>query len=205
MTYLEKTDAFFAKHLQDVPVVLILRNLPPKDSRELARMAWDFGVHLVEVPIASSHAWESFEAVLDESQGENEVVGAGSVTTTEQAARCVSDGAQFLVSPGFSEALSEFTARQGVPWLPGVATGSEIMAAQNRGLTWLKAFPAGQLGSGWIKAQLGPFPGVKFVATGGVSADNAKDWVSAGAHALGVGGGAANTKALEALVKALDR
>jgi 2-dehydro-3-deoxyphosphogluconate aldolase/(4S)-4-hydroxy-2-oxoglutarate aldolase len=197
------SNGFFSQNLATVPIVLILRNLDPMHTRELARMAWDFGVHLVEVPIASPHSWASLEAVIDEASGPKEFAGAGSVINLEQAAKCQAAGASFLVSPGFSSDLAEFSLSNHLPWLPGVATGTEIMAARNYGFEWLKAFPAGQLGQAWIKAQLDPFPDVRFVATGGVSAQNAREWTMAGAQALGVGSGAASQSSLTELIQAL--
>lgn len=195
------SNEFFSKNLTKVPLVLILRNLDPKRTRELARMAWDSGVHLVEVPVAAPGSWESLEAVINEASGPEELAGAGSVTNIDQAERCTTAGASFLVSPGFSNTLAEYSLSRGVPWLPGVATGSDIMAARSFGFEWLKAFPARHLGPGWVKAQLDPFPDVRFVATGGVSAQNAKEWTLAGAHALGVGSGAASPDALAELLE----
>ena len=83
--------------------------------------------------------------------------------------------------------------------LPGVATPSEIQQALRHGATWLKAFPATVLGTGWFAAMRGPFPEVNLVATGGVSAHNAADYLAAGARAVAVGSALADETQWEAL------
>lgn len=78
-------------------------------------------------------------------------------------------------------------AAHGIPILPGVATASEIQLALRLGLTWVKAFPAAWLGPQWFTLMRGPFPQVDFVATGGLDADNARDFLSAGVRVIAVG------------------
>lgn len=75
----------------------------------------------------------------------------------------------------------------GIPHLPGVATSSDIAAAVGFGYEWLKAFPAAQLGIDWINAQHGPFPGVRFVGTGGMGLDNAEEFLNGGCSAVALG------------------
>lgn len=194
------SNRFFSQHLAEVPIVLILRDMSPDQSREMARLAWDLGVSLVEVPIASPSAIESLAAVVDESRGGPEIVGAGSIKSSDDIRVSVEVGARFGVSPGMSLDVADAARAAEFPWLPGVATSSDIMHALSRGHEWVKAFPAQSLGAGWFAAQAGPFPEVSFVATGGVSADNALDMLAHGASALGVGGGAASPESLKKLV-----
>lgn len=194
------SNLFFSQHLADVPVVLILRDMSPSRSREMARLAWDLGVSLVEVPVASPSSIESLAAVVDESRGGREIAGAGSIKSSDDIRRCIDVGASFGVSPGMSLDVADAARAAGFPWLPGVATSSDIMHALSRGHEWVKAFPAQSLGAGWFAAQAGPFPEVSFVATGGVSVDNASDVLAHGASALGVGGGAASPEALRQIV-----
>ena len=195
------SDDFFSKHLAGVPIVLILRNMSPEKSKEMARLAWNLGIVLVEVPITSSESIESLKAVIGESKGDLELVGAGSLKSAEQVRTCIDLGVKFGVSPGTSIEVATAVASVQLPWLPGVATSSDIMVACSFGHTWLKVFPAETLGVNWLKAQAGPFPEVSFVATGGVSATNAGVWLMGGASALGIGGGAANPETLREIVK----
>lgn len=107
------------------------------------------------------------------------VAGAGSVRTADQVDEAVAAGARFVVSPGLSERVVERCFEHGVPVLPGVATASEIMRALDLGLDVVKLFPAGAVGGpGAVRDLSGPFPGVRFVPTGGVGPANVGDYLS---------------------------
>ena len=107
------------------------------------------------------------------------VVGAGTVRSAADAAAAAQAGAQFAVSPGYTRAVGQACRDQGLSLLPGVATGSEIMMAQEDGYTQLKFFPAMQAGGpAMLKAWAGPFFDVKFCPTGGVTPGNAADFLS---------------------------
>ena len=104
------------------------------------------------------------------------VVGAGTVRSAQDAQAAAMAGAQFVVSPGYTQQVGRACKELGLPLLPGVATGSEIMLAQEDGLTELKFFPAMQAGgAAMLKAWSGPFGDVSFCPTGGVTLQNAPD------------------------------
>jgi 2-dehydro-3-deoxyphosphogluconate aldolase/(4S)-4-hydroxy-2-oxoglutarate aldolase len=106
-------------------------------------------------------------------------VGAGTVLNAAQLDQAVNAGAQFIVSPGSTPALLDRAAETGTWLIPGVATASEVLLALERGLTLLKLFPAAALGGpAAVKALAGPFPDVRFVPTGGISAANLADYLS---------------------------
>lgn len=106
-------------------------------------------------------------------------VGVGSLRNGEDVKRAVDAGAKFAVSAGFSPSVAAETAKQGIPYFPGVATPTEILAALDAGLTTLKFFPAETLGGvAALKAIAAPFPGVSFMPTGGISAKNARDYLA---------------------------
>jgi 2-dehydro-3-deoxyphosphogluconate aldolase/(4S)-4-hydroxy-2-oxoglutarate aldolase len=106
------------------------------------------------------------------------LVGAGTVLHPELVDRAVEAGARFVVTPGFSDAVVSRCAELGVPVIPGVATASEVMAALAHGLDVLKLFPAGVAGGpALLRALAGPFPDVRFVPTGGVSAASMADYL----------------------------
>jgi 2-dehydro-3-deoxyphosphogluconate aldolase/(4S)-4-hydroxy-2-oxoglutarate aldolase len=107
------------------------------------------------------------------------VVGAGTVRSRADAQAAANAGARFAVSPGYTSAVGQACRDAGLALLPGVATGSEIMMAQEDGFTELKFFPAMQAGGpAMLKAWSGPFFDVRFCPTGGVSLQNAGDFLA---------------------------
>lgn len=168
-------------------VMAILRGYDPPTTVELCRRAWEAGVDVVEVPVQSPDAMPSLEAAVTEARRRGRTVGAGTVTTPEQVADVVRVGAAFAVAPGMDRDTAAAAADADLPYLPGVATASEVQAAGRSGLTWVKAFPASVLTPAWVAAQLAPFPHLRVVATGGVDAHNAPAFLAAGARVVGVG------------------
>lgn len=169
------------------PIMAILRNMDPERSVRLARTAWQLGISLVEVPIQTPDAVPSLEAVLTAGREDGRPVGAGTVTSVDQVELCEELGAAFTVAPGLDADVLAASDRVGVPHLPGVATATEVQHAVRLGCTWVKAFPASLLGKGFFPAMAGPFPQVKFVATGGMSARNAREFLDAGVRCVAVG------------------
>jgi 2-dehydro-3-deoxyphosphogluconate aldolase / (4S)-4-hydroxy-2-oxoglutarate aldolase len=196
---------FFEHHLGRHPVVGIFRGFGPEETVEMCERAWAFGVELVEIPVQTPDALPALRAALAEGRRQGRSVGAGTVTTAEQLAAVHALGAAFTVAPGLHPSVVAESLRLGLPHLPGVATATEIAAALGHGLSWLKAFPARQLGPGWIRAQLAPFPAVRFVATGGIDAGNAAEFLAAGCRAVAVGSALADPAALEGLRGAVGR
>lgn len=196
---------FFDSLFANQPVMAILRGLPPDQTVDLCRRAWDIGVDVVEVPVQSPDALPSLHAALAAGRERGRPVGAGTVVTPEQARSVHEAGAAFTVAPGYDPQVAAECAALGLPHLPGVATSSEINQALRTGHTWLKAFPAAQLGAGWIRAQLAPFPTVRFVATGGVDADNAADFLSAGCRVVAVGSALQDPRQLDLLGRLTGR
>lgn len=116
------------------------------------------------------------------------LLGAGTVLSVAQARQAVEAGARYIVSPGFSPAVVEWCVREGIPVLPGVATPTEIMAALDAGLSTLKFFPAEECGGvRMLKALGGPFSGVKFIPTGGITVATLADYLRL-PNVLAVGG-----------------
>lgn len=156
-----------------VPVVVIDN---PDHAVPLGKALLDGGLDVIEVTYRTAGAQAALTALkaLPEL-----VVGAGTVVRPEQVDSAVEAGAQFLVSPGLSAAVVERAQAVGVPILPGVATPSDIMAALALGLDIVKLFPAATLGGpSAIKAFSAPFPGLRFVPTGGISAATVGDYLA---------------------------
>lgn len=180
------TDDFGAV-LGGARVMAILRGMGPERTLAVARRAWELGLTAVEVPIQSASDVEALAAVVEAGRPEGRLVGAGTVISAEHVRQAVEAGAAFTVSPGLDLSVVRASQDAGLPSLPGVATPSEVQQAVAGGLTWLKAFPATALGTGWFRAIRGPFPQVRLVATGGMDAHNAADFLAAGVRCVAVG------------------
>lgn len=178
---------FFTEAFGTRPFMAILRGFGPQRTLELAETAWHHGIRCVEVPVQSLEAVRTLEMVVAEGRSRGYQVGAGTVTTPERVRQAVDAGAAFTVAPGFDPDVARASQDAGLAHLPGVATASEVQAAHRFGSRWLKAFPASVLGPEWFRAMHGPFPEARFVATGGMTADNATTYLAAGASVVAVG------------------
>jgi len=151
-----------------VPVVAIER---AEDAVELGRALLAGGLPCAEITFRTAAAEQAIRHIA--SSLPEITLGAGTVLTADQAARAVSAGARFIVSPGFNQKVVGWCLDEGVPVTPGVATPTEIEMALERGLEILKFFPAEAMGGiGALKAIAAPYVGVKFMPTGGVNLDN---------------------------------
>lgn len=178
---------FFARHLSEVPALVILRGLGIDRTVAAAARAWRLGIRLVEVPVQSEQDLAALAAVVSAGRAEQRPVGAGTVTAHALVRQVAEAGAAFTVAPGLDAEVAEASLAVGLPHLPGVATPSEVHHALRLGLTWQKAFPASVLGAEWITALHGPFPEVRFVATGGIDVRNGPAFLHAGAAAVSLG------------------
>jgi Entner-Doudoroff aldolase len=180
-------DDWFEGQFATTRVMVIMRGLDSGASLALAERAWAAGVRMLEIPIQNPAAVEALRAVAAAARGRGLHVGAGTVVTAEHVDEARAAGAAYTVSPGVDEDVIRASLSAGLPTLPGVATASDIQRCARLGLRWLKAFPAATLGPGWFGAMRGPFPDVRFVATGGVSLANADDFLAAGARVVALG------------------
>ncbi|MBH0052884.1 bifunctional 4-hydroxy-2-oxoglutarate aldolase/2-dehydro-3-deoxy-phosphogluconate aldolase [Salinibacterium sp. SWN139] len=185
------------------PLMAILRGFGVERSVALARTAWELGIDSVEVPIQSDEDVEALRAVVAAGKELGKAVGAGTVVTLEHVRQAADAGAAFTVSPGFDLEIVRASFEAGMPPLPGVASATEVQTAQAAGLTWVKAFPASLLGTNWFGVMRGPFPRMNFVATGGMDASNAGDYLAAGAKVVAVGSALADETQLPRLAKLL--
>lgn len=194
-------DALFAGQR----VMAILRGLPPAETVALAETAWDGGVALVEVPIGLPGQEEALAAAVEAGTKRGLAVGAGTVVSRGHVDRAAEAGAAYTVAPGLDEDVLTASQDAGMPHLPGVATASELQLAAARGCRWVKVFPAAALGPAWFKAMAGPFPDMRFVATGGVGVGEVDAYLRAGASVVGMGSALADPEALALLVGQRER
>lgn len=163
--------------MRDAPVIPVIVLHDPAHAVPLARALVEGGIRMLEVTLRTPQALDCIEAIArDVPQA---VPGAGTLRSAAdvQAARLA--GARFGVSPGYTASLGRACREQGLPLLPGVATASEVLAAQEDGYTELKFFPAMQAGGlSMLKAWHGPFGDVAFCPTGGITPANAGDFLA---------------------------
>ena len=160
--------------MQDAPVIPVIVLHEVAHAVPMARALVAGGIRMLEVTLRTPQALACMEAIAREVP--QAVVGAGTVRSAADAAAAAQAGAQFAVSPGYTRAVGQACRDHGLSLLPGVATGSEIMMAQEDGYTQLKFFPAMQAGGvALLKAWSGPFFDVKFCPTGGVTPGNAPE------------------------------
>ena len=114
-------------------------------------------------------------------------IGAGTVLSVEAARRAIDAGATFLVSPHFDPEIVGWAVERGIPMLPGAATPTEVLAAWRAGAAAVKVFPASALGPSFLRELRGPFPDIPLQPTGGITVENAADYIRAGAIAVGMG------------------
>lgn len=141
------------------------------DAMPLAQALVRGGLPAVEITFRTTAAPDAIASVS--RRFPDLMVGAGTITTVDQARAARDAGAQFVVSPGLDEATIDWCVAEGLPAIPGIATATEVMRALARGQRLLKFFPAEASGGvPAIRAFAGVFPGAAFVPTGGISADN---------------------------------
>lgn len=157
-----------------VPVV-VLEDLDA--AVPVARALAEGGVPVVELTLRTPVALEAVRRIAEEVP--EVVIGAGTVVDPGQAKQAADAGAQFLVSPGSTPRLLEEMADTGLPFLPGVATVSEVLALLERGITQMKLFPAEAVGGrALLKAVASPVPAARFCPTGGITPATAPDYLA---------------------------
>jgi len=196
---------WFENNFAQNRVMAILRGFGVQRTLELAAVAWDLGLDWVEVPIQAPEDLDALTAIVEAGRARGKQVGAGTVVTREHVHQAAKAGAVFTVSPGLDLDIVRASLDAGLPTLPGVASASDIQSAERFGLTWLKAFPASVLGTEWLRAMRGPFPSIRFVATGGLAADNAVEFLDAGARVVAVGSALADAAQLPRLAELAKR
>ena len=163
--------------MTDAPVIPVIVLSDVAHAVPLARALVAGGIRMLEVTLRTPVALACIEAIAREVP--EAVAGAGTVRSAADAQAAAMAGARFAVSPGYTHAVGKACHDLALPLLPGVATGGEIMMAQEDGYNALKFFPAMQAGGlAMLSAWHGPFGDVKFCPTGGVNAENAMQFLA---------------------------
>jgi len=168
-------------------LVAVIRAENGEQAARIAEACAAGGVAALEITYTVPGATKVIEHVAKEFAG-NILVGAGTVLDPETARIAILAGAQFVVSPALNAETARLCNRYQVPYMPGAGTIGEVVAAMESGADIVKVFPGEILGPAFVKAVKGPLPQASLMPTGGVTLENAGEWIRAGAVAVGVGG-----------------
>jgi 2-dehydro-3-deoxyphosphogluconate aldolase/(4S)-4-hydroxy-2-oxoglutarate aldolase len=172
-------------------LVVVLRRVAPQDALlDLVRELADAGVRAFEVTFDAPTAEADLAAVREALAGRPDgpyLVGAGTILRRNQLEAARRAGADFAVAPLLDVSLVDTAVSEGLPFIPGAFTPSEVYTAWAAGATFVKLFPASAVGPTFIRELRGPFPDAELIATGGVDGTNAHLYLAAGAAAVGVG------------------
>ena len=182
------------KAIEENKVIAIIRGIEPEKAVALAKALEKGGVNLIEVTF-NQKAPERFMDTVNAIKAIKEscpsvFVGAGTVLTKEQVELAKSGGAEYIISPDTDEVVIKYTRELNMVSLPGAYTASEAKKAHNAGADFVKLFPCTD--ASYLKALKAPLSHIKFLAVGGVSVDNAGEFIKAGAVGVGVGGSLVN-------------
>lgn len=171
----------------DSGVVAVVRASSAEIAEQIVDACVAGGIHAVELTFTVDGAHRIIEKIRRASE-DTCVLGAGTVLDSETARIAILSGASYIVSPGFDLPTARCCNRYGIPYMPGCFTATEIIQAMEYGADIIKLFPAGSCSPQTLSAFRAPLPQVNIMPTGGINAQNAKQWIAAGAVALGIGG-----------------
>ena len=186
------------RRIGEIGIIPVVRAASAAEATSAVEAVCAGGIPIVEITMTVPNAVSVIRSVAQQF-GSDVLVGAGTVTSAEQAELCVRAGAKFIVSPGLSLAVLSVAQSCATLAIPGALTPTELMTALDHGAKLVKIFPCGNVGGAkYLKSLRGPFPHVALIPTGGVNAANAAEFISAGAFALGVGADLCDVAALRA-------
>lgn len=163
--------------MQDAPVIPVIVIEDPDHAVPLARALVAGGIRMLEVTLRTTAALDAITQIAQDVP--EAIVGAGTVCHQNDAQEAMRAGARFAVSPGYTHTLGQYCRQTGLALLPGVSTASEVLMAMEDGYSELKFFPAVQSGGvAMLKALSGPFGNIKFCPTGGITPQNARDFLA---------------------------
>ncbi len=169
------------------PLIAILRGVTPDEAVPICAALIDAGITKIEVPLNSPTPFESIKRMVD-AHGNDALIGAGTVLSTDDVGRVAQVGGKLIVSPNCDQRVIVATKNAGMQSWPGVMTPTECFEALKWGANGLKIFPASLLGPDGIKAIRAVLPpGTQVYAVGGAGADNFAEWMAASADGFGIG------------------
>lgn len=176
----------FLQKVKNAKVIPVLKFENTEDAMNTINALSAGGIQIAEITYRTEKASECIKMISQKFPGM--LVGAGTITNVKKAKDAVLNGAKFIVMPGYDKKTVSWCIRKKIPVVPGVATPSEIMKAVNKGINVLKLFPAEVSGGiKLLRALKGPFYDVNFIPTGGITSENAKEYLAL-SNVIAVGG-----------------
>ncbi|SPF42820.1 KdgA1 protein [Candidatus Sulfotelmatobacter kueseliae] len=186
------------RRIGEIGIVPVVRASTIDEAMRAVQAICAGGIPVVEITMTVPNAMSVIREVAQQYEGKV-LIGAGTVTTAEQAELCIRAGAEFLVSPGLATSVLSVAQTCAKLAIPGALTPTELMNAHDHGARLVKIFPCGNVGGAkYLRSLKAPFPNASLIPTGGVNAANAGEFIAAGAFALGVGADLVDTAALRA-------
>ncbi|MBQ3078731.1 MAG: bifunctional 4-hydroxy-2-oxoglutarate aldolase/2-dehydro-3-deoxy-phosphogluconate aldolase [Clostridia bacterium] len=183
----------------DEKLIVIVRGVNVSNLLPFAEAVYRGGVRLIECTYDASGKVSDIETaqgirLLRERFDGRMEIGAGTVLTKEQVLLTKESGGSFIISPDSNPAVIEKTKSEGLVSIPGAFTPTEAVSAHNAGADFVKLFPIGDFGAGYLKSISAPLSHIRFLAVGGVNLSNMKSFIDAGAYGVGIGSDIANKR-----------
>jgi 2-dehydro-3-deoxyphosphogluconate aldolase/(4S)-4-hydroxy-2-oxoglutarate aldolase len=173
--------------IEEIGIIPAVRLYSAGDALFAAEAVCESGIPIVEVTMTVPGAVDVIRDLIRHKT--QVIVGAGTLIDVESAQRCLDVGAAFLTTTGLDLEIVEFALKRGTVVFPGVLTPSDVLAAWKAGAGFVKVFPCAEMGGpSYIRTLKRPFPQIRMIAAGGVNQKTARDFILAGASALGIGG-----------------
>lgn len=181
--------------IKTLKLVAIIRSKSSKGLENTVKSLYEGGIRAIEITTNTPGAIKGIEWIRENYT--DVLVGAGTVLDSETARLAVLSGAEFMLTPTLKRDTIETANRYGIPVIPGVYTPTEILTAYEFGAKMVKIFPIRQLGPKYIQDVMGPLPFLQAMAVGGISIENAGDFIKAGAASLGIGSSLVDDKLVQ--------
>lgn len=180
-------------------IIAIVRGIEPEKGLQTAQALYDGGIRMIEVTFDQKNPanWTKTTDMIraiDTHLGGQVAVGAGTVTTPELVKLAADAGAKYIISPDAKENVIRLTRQLGLVSMPGALTPTEVTNAWDWGADFVKMFPVGSLGVGYLKAIRAPLSHIPMLAVGGVNPENVLDYLDAGCVGAGIGGNLVNAQ-----------
>jgi 2-dehydro-3-deoxyphosphogluconate aldolase/(4S)-4-hydroxy-2-oxoglutarate aldolase len=173
--------------LHEHPVVAVLRATHAREYAPVIEALADGGIRSIELTLSTAGVMDELPRLVDRF-GAGVDIGLGTITSTEEASAGIGQEAAYLVTPTVNHDVVTLAASHGVPVFPGGMTPTELLSGWQSGASAVKLFPASTVGTGYLKQLHGPFPGLPVIPSGGISIEDAPEWIAAGSIAVSIGG-----------------
>lgn len=173
--------------IYEYKLIAIIRGVAAEQMKDVFQALYDGGIRMAEITLNTDRALYSISQ-MRELYGDRMCIGAGSVLDQAMAKQAVEAGAQFLIAPNVAKEMIHYALSESILPLPGALTPTEIVDAVRYGAPLVKVFPCSGFGTRYLQDLQGPLGHIPMLAVGGIDADNAADYIRAGAVGVGVGG-----------------